>query len=168
VTDLLVNLYALPEAVAEAIEDVVVRRAFAADKHLVAEFVERNFARGWASECEVSFVRLPVACFVATAGEKICGFACYDATARGFLGPIGIAQQWRQRRIGSALCLAPCTTCARTITATPSSARPATGNFIALSMALKLQTPLPDFIRECSKQPTIRKDSLNSGDLGAN
>jgi ribosomal protein S18 acetylase RimI-like enzyme len=103
--DLLVKLYALPKAAAEGIDGVAVRRALAAEKHLVTEFVERNFSRGWASECEVSFARLPVACFIAIAGENICGFACYDATARGFFGPIGVAQEWRQRRIGSALLL---------------------------------------------------------------
>jgi ribosomal protein S18 acetylase RimI-like enzyme len=103
--DLLVRLYTLPEALGEGMEGVAIRRAFAAEKHLVGEFVERNFARAWASECEVSFARLPVACFIATEGDTICGFACYDATARGFLGPIGVAQEWRQRRIGSALLL---------------------------------------------------------------
>jgi hypothetical protein len=39
--DLLVKLYALPEALAEGMEGVAIRRAFAAEKHLVAEFVKR-------------------------------------------------------------------------------------------------------------------------------
>ena len=29
-------------------------------------------------------------CFIATENGKLIGFACYDATAKGFFGPIGI------------------------------------------------------------------------------
>ncbi|HEY2102728.1 MAG TPA: GNAT family N-acetyltransferase [Chthoniobacterales bacterium] len=103
--DFLVKLYALPESIEKRIEGVSVRRAFAAEKHLVVEFVARSFSAGWASECGISFARLPVACFVAMAGNTICGFACYDATTRGFFGPIGVAPQWRHRGIGSTLLL---------------------------------------------------------------
>lgn len=101
--DLLVKLYELPEVRNEQAEGVTIRRAFVAEKHLVVEFVEKNFIRAWASECEVSFARMPPACFVAESDKQICGFACYDATARGFFGPIGTAENWRGRGIGAIL-----------------------------------------------------------------
>jgi ribosomal protein S18 acetylase RimI-like enzyme len=108
--DLLVKLYALPSAAVEGgsdnPHDLTVRRAFAAEKHLVINFVAGEFSRGWASECEIAFARRPPACFVAISADNICGFACYDATARGFFGPIGVKKEQRQRGVGSALLLA--------------------------------------------------------------
>ena len=104
--DLLVKLYALPQITSHHAEGISVRRAFAAEKHLVIEFVGRNFIPAWASECEISFARLPVACFLATSARTICGFACYDASARGFFGPVGIAEDWRGRGIGGELLIA--------------------------------------------------------------
>ncbi|HEX8280277.1 MAG TPA: GNAT family N-acetyltransferase, partial [Chthoniobacterales bacterium] len=47
--------------------------------------------------------RLPVSCFVATEGQELIGFACYDATARGFFGPTGVAEKARRRGAGRAL-----------------------------------------------------------------
>lgn len=102
--DLLVRLYALPEV--KALADVAVRRAFAAEKSLVAQWVEEHFGRGWRSECEVAFARQPIGCFIATASDTIAGFACYDATARGFFGPIGVAEQSRRHGVGAALLFA--------------------------------------------------------------
>ncbi len=108
--DLLVKLYALPPAAEEGssynAEYAVIRRAFAAEKELVTDFVAKNFSRAWASECEIAFARQPVTCFMAISGDAICGFACYDATARGFFGPLGVVQEQRGRGIGSALLLA--------------------------------------------------------------
>jgi predicted N-acetyltransferase YhbS len=101
--DLLVKLYDLPAP--EQPAGISIRRAFAAEKQLAADFVAANFSRGWASECEVGFGHLPVGCFIATCAETICGFACFDATARGFFGPTGVAEQWRGRGIGAALLL---------------------------------------------------------------
>jgi GNAT superfamily N-acetyltransferase len=101
-SDLLVKLYSLP-APATPPPGVVVRRAFAAEKRLVCDWVATQFDSGWASESEAAFARLPVACFLAVRDRELLGFACYDATARGFFGPTGVAEAERHHGIGSAL-----------------------------------------------------------------
>jgi GNAT superfamily N-acetyltransferase len=103
--DLLVKLYALPGGAFDlsGTENVEIRRAFAAEKILVTRWVEHHFGRGWASEAEAAFTRLPIACFVATAQSELVGFACYDATARGFFGPMGVAEARRGHGVGRAL-----------------------------------------------------------------
>ena len=105
--DLLVKLYALPapDAVTGA-ADYEVRRAFAAEKGLVRRWIAQRFGDRWASESEAAFARLPISCFVAVAEDQIAGFACYDATTRGFFGPVGVAEEQRRRGIGRALLLA--------------------------------------------------------------
>lgn len=42
-------------------------------------------------------------CFVATDDGKVIGFACYDASAKGFFGPIGVDPNRRNENIGNAL-----------------------------------------------------------------
>jgi ribosomal protein S18 acetylase RimI-like enzyme len=101
--DLLVKLYELAPAEKPLPEGMSVRRAFAAEKRLVAQWVAGQFGERWASECEISFMRSPVACFIATNGLDVLGFASYDATARGFFGPTGVAVEARHKGIGRAL-----------------------------------------------------------------
>jgi GNAT superfamily N-acetyltransferase len=101
--DLLVKLYDLNQAKVDLPEEMCVRRAFAAEKRLVAKWVSQHFGERWASECEISFMRSPVACFIATNGFDVLGFASYDATARGFFGPTGVAEDARHRGFGRAL-----------------------------------------------------------------
>src|SRR5947207_3437727 len=101
--DLLVKLYNLKFSERMPPEDVTVRRAFAAEKRLVAHWVAKHFGERWASECEISFMRQPVACFIATKDLDVVGFATYDATARGFFGPTGVMEQARHKGIGRAL-----------------------------------------------------------------
>src|SRR5919205_2406549 len=100
--DLLVKLYQLSSAGEES-GSYNVRRAFAAEKHAVVNFVAKNFSDAWAGECDVAFARQPVACFIAVANDALSGFACYDATARGFFGPAGVLENRRNQGIGSAL-----------------------------------------------------------------
>lgn len=109
--DLLVKLYALPPARDGSSynkhgDKVSIRRAFAAEKNLVSGFVRENFSAGWAAECEIAFAREPLACFIAVSADRVCGFACYDATTRGFFGPIGVREDQRGRGVGSALLVA--------------------------------------------------------------
>lgn len=104
--DLLVKLYELKPPTFPALPGISVRRAFAAEKRLVAQWVAKHFGERWASECEISFMRQPVACFVATNDLDVLGFASYDATALGFFGPTGVAENARHKGIGRALLLA--------------------------------------------------------------
>ena len=104
--DLLVRLYELPEKTRSTGDAFTIRRAFAAEKRLVSEFATKHFTAGWASECEIAFARMPIACFIAVEHDTIAGFACYDVAARGFFGPIGVAEKHRKNGVGSELLLA--------------------------------------------------------------
>src|SRR5256712_2452542 len=104
--DLLVKLYNLQAPKRPPPDGITVRRAFAAEKRLVAQWVAKHFGERWASECEISFTRQPVACFVATNELDVFGFATYDATARGFFGPTGVDENARHKGIGRALLMA--------------------------------------------------------------
>jgi len=105
---MLVRLYALPESSPlNALRDdgIELRRALAPERHVVVSWVREHFGEGWASECEVSFARLPISCFRAQRGQDVLGFACYDATAKGFFGPTGVLEREREQGIGTALLL---------------------------------------------------------------
>jgi GNAT superfamily N-acetyltransferase len=104
--DLLVRLYSLPEKVKSTGNGFTIRRAFAAEKGIASEFARQQFTAGWASECEIAFARIPIACFIAVERNSVAGFACYDVAARGFFGPIGVAEPQRNNGLGSALLLA--------------------------------------------------------------
>ena len=119
--DLLVRLYALPpvapRVAAVAGKGVSVRRALASEKHVVVEWARQHGSPGWASECDVAFARQPIGCFVAveagpqpssgypTAPESLIGFACIEATARGFFGPQCVRAARRGVGGGAALLL---------------------------------------------------------------
>jgi len=101
--DLLVKLYALP--LERGVAGVDVRRALAPEKRAVVQWVGATFGGHWASECDVAFSGHPISCHVAIASEAVIGFACWDATARGFFGPEGVAEAWRGKGVGGALLL---------------------------------------------------------------
>jgi GNAT superfamily N-acetyltransferase len=105
--DMLVRLYDLPEAGElyrrVGAEGVILRRPNAYERHLLAQWVGRNFSAKWVSEALVAFARQPVSCFIATSGKEILGFACYEVTARGFFGPTGVAEAARGKGLGKAL-----------------------------------------------------------------
>ena len=73
---------------------------------LVTDWIKERFSVWWASEATVAFSRQPPSCFVAVKDGKLIGFACYDATARGFFGPTGVDEAARGDGVGHALLLA--------------------------------------------------------------
>lgn len=107
--DLLVKLYELPDAREILVElkagGIEIKRAIAPEKHLVSAWVEEKFSKGWASECEAAFSNAPCSCFIAVRDSKVIGFACYDAAARGFFGPIGVDEGARKSGLGKGLTL---------------------------------------------------------------
>lgn len=105
--DMLVRLYDLPGIEEElrklGKEGILIRRPGAYERHLVVDWVGRNFSPKWVSEAKTAFSRQPVSCYIATREKKILGFACYDVTARGFLGPMGVAGGARKSGVGKVL-----------------------------------------------------------------
>lgn len=105
--DMLVRLHELPDTreIYKAIEDqgIILRRARAYERHIVASWAAEHFSPKWESEVKVAFSRQPVTCFVATKEKEIIGFACHETTARGFYGPTGVSESTRGTGIGKAL-----------------------------------------------------------------
>ena len=108
-TDLLVRLYDLPHFEAEAkvaAAGIVVRRAIAPEGHVVLDWVGRHFSRHWVSETSKGLAQTPVTVWIAVREGKLLGFACHDATAKGFFGPTGVDEAERGQGIGEALLIA--------------------------------------------------------------
>lgn len=105
--DMLVKLYQLEERpeLFRKLEGkgISVRRAMPADKGRVVQFVQNNFGDGWAHECSYTFTAHPVSCFIAVREKKVVGFACYDAAAKDFFGPIGVYEKYRRMGVGETL-----------------------------------------------------------------
>lgn len=108
--DLLVPLYKLPKVDADLArlreEGIVVRRAFPFELARTRRFIAKTFSESWADETEAGFARQPITCWIAVFAKKVIGFACVDATMRGFFGPTGVDPAFRGRGIGAALLLA--------------------------------------------------------------
>lgn len=101
--DMIVNLNNLPEIKLD--EKIKLKRAFVGDKEAILSFVEEHFQKNWRYEVEHALMADVSKCFIATEDGKLLGFACYDASARGFFGPIGVLESRRGENIGQALLL---------------------------------------------------------------
>lgn len=105
--DMLVRLYDLPageplrHVLAE--QGICIRLCRPFEMHAVEEWIARTFSTRWVSEFGVAMAHQPCGCVIATQEKKVLGFACYDATARGFIGPMGVAPAARQGGLGKAL-----------------------------------------------------------------
>jgi N-acetylglutamate synthase-like GNAT family acetyltransferase len=109
-SDLLVRLYDLPP-IAPILEKqkedgIVIRRAITPERHIVVDWILKNFSERWAGQCDISFSNHPVSCYVAIKDKQILGFACYEATCKNFFGPTGIKEEYRGKKIGASLLLA--------------------------------------------------------------
>lgn len=106
-SDMLVKLYALKHDISffseQESKGIVIRKPIGPENHLIVDWVRDAFGNAWASETDVALSRVPGACFVAVKAERLIGVACYDATALGFFGPIGVAADCRGQATGTAL-----------------------------------------------------------------
>ena len=107
--DLLIKLYPAPAADAPAwsaaanAPTALLRKPIGPEHTIVARWVAERFGTGWASEAQVALGNRPVSLWLATGPTELLGFACFDATARGYFGPIGVAESARGQGLGSAL-----------------------------------------------------------------
>ncbi len=102
--DMLVNLARLPEI--NGPEGVRIARALPPDREMILSWVEKTFGAGWRGECATALSAMPANCFVAQKDGAVVGFSCYDATAKGYFGPIGVDQSLRGLGVGRALLVA--------------------------------------------------------------
>ena len=106
-SDMLVKLYELDNdwsfLAAQSNLGITIRKPIGPEKHLVVDWVREQFGDAWASETDVGISNWPMTCFIAIRDGAVIGFACYDATALGFFGPIGVEPSSRGQGTGSAL-----------------------------------------------------------------
>ena len=108
--DMLVKLYDLPEfflpdekVIAAGIR---LARPMASDSRKIADWIRTRFSEAWACEFEKAICASPAHCFIALSqSRELIGFSCYDATAKGFFGPIGVSEECRGLHVGKALLL---------------------------------------------------------------
>ena len=107
--DMLVKNYALPDTnelyARVRARGITLRQAIPPELHRVAAFAKENFSKAWESEVYGAFSHLPVSCFIAVENKQIVGFACCEATYKGFFGPTGVLESHRGQEIGKALLL---------------------------------------------------------------
>ena len=107
--DMLVKLYELKRDPAldgrMVSQGVVIRRVLAPELPALTSWIEPRFGAGWAAEATVATMRQPTTCFIAIKDEQLIGFACHEATAKGFFGPTGVDQAARGKGVGHALLL---------------------------------------------------------------
>lgn len=105
--DMLVRLYALPEGapLRHALEEqgIQIRLCRPYEIHAVQDWIARTFSTRWVSEFIVAMSHQPTGCVIATRQREVVGFACYDATMRGFIGPMGVDPSLRMGGVGKAL-----------------------------------------------------------------
>ncbi len=115
--DMLVKLWELPEkesAIKKLQEaGIVIRKPIGPEKAAVIGWIGEHFGSHWASEAEVAFFRPERSIYIALEEyeedgkikSKLLGFACFDATVKGYFGPTGVAKEARGMGIGMALLL---------------------------------------------------------------
>lgn len=108
--DLIVNLYEKESflndnGVKLKDDNIKIKRVLSPNSDRLVEFVQTHFSIGWTSEVKAGVYKENPTCFVATDSGNIVGFACYDATAKGYFGPTGVDPNYRGKNIGQVLLL---------------------------------------------------------------
>jgi GNAT superfamily N-acetyltransferase len=112
--DMLIKLYAqsgfadLPSAeggdgLSADVAPAVLRKPIGAEHAVIVAWIAKRFGPGWASEAQVALSNRPISLWIATRPGELLGFACFDATARGMFGPIGVAESARGQGLGAKL-----------------------------------------------------------------
>lgn len=101
--DMLINLYEQSFNKEKNIDTITIKRVLAPDRRKVIEFVKKNFDDNFVDECKVSLSNNPITCYVAVRNHDVIGFISYEATAKNFVGPMGVLESERGKGIGTKL-----------------------------------------------------------------
>jgi GNAT superfamily N-acetyltransferase len=104
--DMLINLYPPQDrgwAPPHHLPGIEVRQPIAPEQDRLVAWVAGQFGPGWASEARAAMAQRPTGLFMAVREQAVLGFCCCDTTARGFIGPIGVAAEARGGGLGAAL-----------------------------------------------------------------
>lgn len=102
--DMITSIMHLP-SLPDLPDGVVLKRAMGLDRQKILQYIRDHFSEDWINEAGTTLASCPSRCVVAVKDEQIIGFACWDTTAKGFFGPIGVSENCRGSGIGSALLL---------------------------------------------------------------
>ncbi len=107
--DMLVKLYNMPHScdIEENLfrNGIKIKKALAPDRSRIIAFSKTCAIDDYSDEVRASFSNNPVTCYIATREKEIIGFACYEATAKNFFGPMAVLESERKKGIGKALLL---------------------------------------------------------------
>jgi GNAT superfamily N-acetyltransferase len=108
--DMLVRLYKLDDdwsCIRQQRElGITIRKPIGPERHVLIDWVRSHWHSPWVGEVDVALSNTPMSCFVAVRSNEFIGFACYDATALGLFGPLGVLEEHRGRGTGRALLMA--------------------------------------------------------------
>ncbi|MEL0587584.1 MAG: hypothetical protein AAES65_22360 [Candidatus Thiodiazotropha sp. (ex. Lucinoma kazani)] len=85
---------------------VVIRKPIGPDQSLILAWAEQQFPAKWVGEIQRALNNSPCSCFIAQRDSLLLGIACYDATALGYFGPLGVVDNSRGSGIGRSLTMA--------------------------------------------------------------
>lgn len=107
--DMLVKLYNIPNSYdieKKLLEyGIRIKKALSPDRSKIISFSKTCAKEDYSDEVNATFSNNPITCYIATKEKKIIGFACYEATARNFFGPMAVLESERKKGIGKALLL---------------------------------------------------------------
>ncbi len=87
----------------QAQQQVTIRKPIGPDRSSIQAWAERYFPQTWQGEIQRALNNTPCSCFIAQHQSALLGIACYDATALGFFGPLGVVETARGKGIGRSL-----------------------------------------------------------------
>ena len=107
--DMLVKLYNIPYS--HDIEEnlsksgIRIKKALAPDRSKIITFARTCAKDDYSDEMRAAFSNNPATCYIAIRERGLIGFACYEATAKNFFGPMAVLESERKKGVGKALLL---------------------------------------------------------------
>ena len=86
-------------------EGIRIKRAIAPNKSKIVDFAKTCTSEDYSDEVSVALSKTPAMCYIATKDKKLVGFACFEATAKNFFGPMAVLKEYRRKGIGKVLLL---------------------------------------------------------------